>query len=104
MRLHRILSAAALTILASAPLVTSSPAVAQMFQQGLAVHVPLPATAGSQPQVPMFGGQETIAPTSKPLAGQQTTQVPDQGKVNPSSTFVASGAQRNATGQIEQSR
>jgi hypothetical protein len=101
MRLHRIVTAAGLAILASAPLVTSSPALAQMFQEGLALHVPLP-TAGSQPQVPMFGGQETIAQTSKPLAGQQTAQVPDQGKVNPSP--VAPAAERNAAGQIEQSR
>lgn len=104
MRLRRILTAAGLTILASAPLVTSSPALAQMFQEGLAFHVPLPPTPGSQPQVPMFGGQETIAQTSKPLAGQQTAQVPDQGKVNPSPAFVASGAERNAAGQIAQSR
>jgi hypothetical protein len=103
MRLHRILSAA-LTILASAPLVTSSPAFAQMFQEGLAVHVRLPATVGSQPPVPMFGGRKTIAQTSKPLAGQQTAQMPGRGKVNPSSTFVAPGAERNAAAQIEQAR
>ena len=96
MRLHRVLTAAALTVLASAPLVVSSPAFAQMFFPGLSIRIPSPQTT---PQVPMFGGQATIAQTPKPNV--QTAQVPDKGEVNASPTFVAPGVDRNATGQIE---
>ena len=98
MRLHRILTAAALTMMASAPLVASSPAFAQMAQEGLSVRVPSPPAV---PQVPLFGGQETAGQTPEPNV--QTAQVPDQGKGNASPTFVAPGAERNATGQTKPS-
>lgn len=99
MRLHRIMTAAALTVLASASLVTSSPAFAQMFQEGLAVHIPLPSTTGARPQAPRFDGQGTQTP--KPNV--ETAQVPDQGEGNASPTFLAPGVERNAAGQIERS-
>jgi len=96
MRLHRIFTAAALTVLASAPLVTSSPAFAQMAQEGLGITLPLPATSGSQPQVPTAQGPQT------PKANVQTAQVPDRdGGASP--TFVAPGVEKNAAGQIERS-
>jgi hypothetical protein len=101
MHLNRILTAAALTMLASAPFVTSSPAFAQMFQEGLTVHIPMPSTPGSRPQAPMLGGQGTITQTPKPNV--QTAQVPDQGEGMASPTFVAPGVERNAAGQIERS-
>ena len=100
MRFHRILTATALTMLASASLVTSSPAFAQMFQEGLALHIPLPPT-GSQPQAPTFREQGTI--TQRPKPDAQTAQVPDQGEGNASPVFVAPGVERNAAGQIERS-
>jgi hypothetical protein len=101
MRLHRILTAAALAILASAPLVTSSPAFAQWGATSLGVH--LPPMPGSMPQAPMFGGQQTTTQTSKPHQGQQTAQVPDQGEGNTSPSFVAPGVERNGAGQLERS-
>lgn len=101
MRLNRILTAAALTMLASASLITSSPAFAQMFQEGLALRIPMPSTPGSQSQGPMLGGQRTITQTTKPNV--QTAQVPDQREGMSSPTFVAPGVERNAAGQIERS-
>jgi hypothetical protein len=100
MRLHRVLTAAALAIMAGASLVTSSPAFAQMFQEGLALRIPSQMTA-SQPQAPMFGGQGTNTETPKSYV--ETAQLPDQGEGNASPTFVAPGVQRNAAGQIEKS-
>jgi hypothetical protein len=99
MRLYRFLTVAALTTMASANLVTSSPAMAQTFQEGLSVHVPSLPTAGSQQQVPMSGKTETIAQTPERHVGPQTAQVPDQGEVNASPAFVAPGVQRNAAGR-----
>lgn len=101
MRLNRILTAAALTMLVGGPLVTSSPAFAQMFQEGLALRVPMPSTSGSGPQAPILGGQGMITQTPKPNV--RTAQVPDQGEGMASPTFVAPGVERNAAGQIERS-
>jgi hypothetical protein len=100
MRFNRILSAAALTMLASASLVASSPAFAQMFQEGLALRIPSPATS-SQSQAPMFSGQGTVTQTPKPDV--ETAQMRDQGEDNASPTFIAPGVERSATGQIERS-
>jgi hypothetical protein len=101
MRLHRMLAAAALAIVAGAPLVASSPAFAQMFQEGLALHIPVPQATVSQPQASMPGGQGMTTQASKPNV--QTAQVPDKSDGSASPAFVAPGVERNAAGQIERS-
>jgi hypothetical protein len=100
MSFHRVVTAAALATMASASLLTASPAFAQMFQEGLALRIPSPTTA-SRPQAPTFGGQGTNA--EMPKSYVQTAQLPAQGEGNASPTFVAPGVQRNAAGQVEKS-